>query len=174
MSKLYKRIKTVYENFATLLFIGFVFCILLQIFARYVIKVSVPWTEELARYIMIIVSFLGAAIVSRKGDHLGAYFIRDKTKGRVRGLVYTLNSLVVLGVLCLMFQGALKMRSSVSEVISSVMPWFGRKWLYDAALVGITLMIIYGIRDLSFSVLTIVGKMKILENGKSSPMGEKD
>lgn len=39
-------------------------------FARFNIQFSVPWTEELARYLMIWAIFIGAALVARRADAL--------------------------------------------------------------------------------------------------------
>lgn len=49
--------------------------ITLQVFVRFVlgklhIQVSVPWTEELSRYLMIWAIFVGAAVVARSADSL--------------------------------------------------------------------------------------------------------
>ena len=39
-----------------------------QVFARYIIGFSYPWTEELARYFMIIAAFLGVGVAVRRGQ----------------------------------------------------------------------------------------------------------
>ncbi len=44
--------------------------VFLQFFTRYVLNDSLAWTEEIARYILILVAFLGAISVTRKGTHI--------------------------------------------------------------------------------------------------------
>ncbi|WP_050521556.1 TRAP transporter small permease [Pseudorhodobacter wandonensis] len=44
--------------------------VFLQFFTRYVLNDSFAWTEELARYVLVLMSFLGAVSVSRKGGHI--------------------------------------------------------------------------------------------------------
>ncbi len=44
--------------------------VFLQFFTRYVLNDSLAWTEEVARYVLIVVAFSGAITVSRKGTHI--------------------------------------------------------------------------------------------------------
>jgi C4-dicarboxylate transporter DctQ subunit len=45
--------------------------VFLQVFFRYVVHYSLPWSEELARYLMTWVVFIGAAMGAREGVHIG-------------------------------------------------------------------------------------------------------
>jgi C4-dicarboxylate transporter DctQ subunit len=45
--------------------------IVMQVIFRYVLKGSLPWSEELARYLMVWVTFVGASIGVKKGAHVG-------------------------------------------------------------------------------------------------------
>ena len=42
-----------------------------QVFFRYVIHYSLPWSEELARYLMTWVVFVGASMGAKEGVHIG-------------------------------------------------------------------------------------------------------
>ena len=44
--------------------------VFLQFFTRYVLNDSLAWTEEIARYVLILVAFFGAISVTRKGTHI--------------------------------------------------------------------------------------------------------
>lgn len=41
-----------------------------QFFSRYVLNDSVAWTEEVARYLLIILTFIGSAGAVRRGTHI--------------------------------------------------------------------------------------------------------
>ncbi|UQZ89157.1 C4-dicarboxylate ABC transporter permease [Deltaproteobacteria bacterium Smac51] len=45
--------------------------VFLQVFFRYVVHYSLPWSEELARYLMTWVVFIGASMGAREGVHIG-------------------------------------------------------------------------------------------------------
>ena len=51
---------------------------------RYIFKSSSTWIEEVVRYLIIWVTFIGSAICFRKGSHMGIDLIFSLTKGRVK------------------------------------------------------------------------------------------
>ncbi|OGP62965.1 MAG: hypothetical protein A2170_03820 [Deltaproteobacteria bacterium RBG_13_53_10] len=57
---------------------GIVATTLLQILARFVLMVSIPWTDELARYFMIWASFVGLGVAYRKRELICVAFFREK------------------------------------------------------------------------------------------------
>jgi len=44
--------------------------VFLQFFTRYVLNDSVAWTEEVARYLLIVLVFVGSAGAVRRGSHI--------------------------------------------------------------------------------------------------------
>ena len=46
-----------------------------QFFTRYVLSDSAAWTEEIARYLLIVVTFLGASMAVRRNTHIHVEFI---------------------------------------------------------------------------------------------------
>ncbi len=52
--------------------------VLWQVFLRLVLKSSSTWTEELATFLLIWVSLLGAAVALGRGAHLGIDYLVNK------------------------------------------------------------------------------------------------
>ncbi len=48
--------------------------VFLQFFSRYVLNDSIGWTEEIARYLLIGVTFVGAGLAVRKNSHIAVEF----------------------------------------------------------------------------------------------------
>ena len=46
-----------------------------QFFTRYVLSDSAAWTEEIARYLLIVVTFVGAAMGVRRNTHIHVEFL---------------------------------------------------------------------------------------------------
>ena len=55
---------------AFVLFWALAFIVFLQFFTRYILNDSLAWTEEIARYALIWITFIGAAVVVRKNSHI--------------------------------------------------------------------------------------------------------
>nr|WP_163503478.1 TRAP transporter small permease [Halomonas socia] len=62
------------DYFTLVVFWALIFVVSLQFFTRYVLGDSTTWTEEIARYLLIIVGFAGSALAVRKGTHIMVEF----------------------------------------------------------------------------------------------------
>lgn len=56
-------------------FWGLAFVVFLQFFTRYVLNDSLGWTEEIARVLLIVVTFLGAVMAVRKQSHIAVELV---------------------------------------------------------------------------------------------------
>ncbi|MGQ9473583.1 MAG: TRAP transporter small permease [Candidatus Caldatribacteriaceae bacterium] len=65
-----------------------VFCVLFQVFVRYFINllgmVLFAWTEGLARFLLIFVTFWGAAVALRRKEHITIPILIDRISPRMR------------------------------------------------------------------------------------------
>ena len=59
------------EGSAGLLIVAMTALVALQVFARYVVNYTLPWSEELSRYVFLWASFLGACVALGRRAHLG-------------------------------------------------------------------------------------------------------
>ncbi len=87
------------EDYISLVvFWALIFVVFLQFFTRYVLGDSTTWTEEIARYLLILVGFIGSVMAVRKGSHIMVEFFYHYMPP---WLVRTLNILVDLT--CVLF-----------------------------------------------------------------------
>src|SRR4026208_862911 len=70
---------------AIVLFWSLAFIVFLQFFTRYVLNDSQAWTEEIARYGLMWVVFIGGAMVRRRNTHIAVELLANGMRhGRPR------------------------------------------------------------------------------------------
>ena len=65
---------------AFILFWSLAFIVFLQFFTRYVLNDSLAWTEEIARYGLMWVVFIGGAMVTRRNTHIAVELVANIMK----------------------------------------------------------------------------------------------
>ena len=73
-----------------------VFDVVWGVFTRYVLGEQAKWTEELARFLLVWVSLLGAAVAFGIKGHLGVDYFTGKFEPEVRKALALFSHLVVL------------------------------------------------------------------------------
>ena len=71
--------------------------VFLQVVFR-LISGSLPWSEELARYMMIFMVYLGASVGVRKKNHIAIEFVANQLPGKGRTVVDIISDLLMLVV----------------------------------------------------------------------------
>ncbi len=77
-----------------LLFWGLAGVVFLQFFTRYVLNDSLTWTEEIAQYLLMAITFTGSAMAARRGTHITVEFLLDKLPRGARRAAHALVSAV--------------------------------------------------------------------------------
>ena len=81
--------------------------IILQVIFRYVVKGSLPWSEELARYLMVWVTFMGASIGVKRGAHVGVEALVSILPKKTQALFKYLVIVISIVFCCLVFYQSL-------------------------------------------------------------------
>jgi TRAP-type C4-dicarboxylate transport system permease small subunit len=110
-----------------------------QFFTRYVLNDSAAWTEEIARYLLIGVVFIGACIGVRKNNHIQVDFFFQFMTTRMARIMSTLVDLmrvlllIAFSILTLM----LMIRLTNARMTMVDLPM---NWVYAFSLIGFTVM----------------------------------
>ncbi len=84
----FKSIKSVLDRslelLVTIVVAALVLDVLWQVFTRFILNDPSTWTEELAVFLLIWVSLLGAAVALNRGAHLGIDYFVGKLPPRIR------------------------------------------------------------------------------------------
>lgn len=118
--------------------------VFLQFFTRYVLNDSLAWTEEIARYVLILVAYFGAISVTRKGTHIFLeFFYRYLSPKSGKMLAVTME------LLCLVFYGYLSYLAVIlaqktrTKMASIEIPKSLLYWGVSAALAAMALFSLY-------------------------------
>ena len=82
MQKVVRVLDALLKNVLIFLMLALVVSVSWQVISRYVFSSPSSWTEEVARFILIWVSMLGAAYAFRTRAHLGLDLLPKKLMGR--------------------------------------------------------------------------------------------
>jgi len=118
---------------------GMLAALLLQIVARYVMRIPFPWVEELARYLMIWTGFLGSSLAIRRGSHLGFSMLVERLPRPLERLVYCAVSLAIMVFLAFLIKYGWFITIFVWNQRSPTLP-ITMSWVYLAIPVGSAVM----------------------------------
>jgi TRAP-type C4-dicarboxylate transport system permease small subunit len=129
--------------------------VLIAVFSRYLFRKPIPEGMELAYFAMLWCAFLatGNALVENK--HVAMALIRDKLPGRIKIVADICIAIIIL------FSVVFIVRWSTSLAYESIV----KQW-YDAGLLGIHMIVLYGIMSLGSIFLGIVAIAKLIEQMK--------
>lgn len=143
MNKFFDTLAKVEHYFAAACLIAISLIIIAAVIFRYVFFNSIPWSEELTKFLMMWMVYFGVAAVSRNGEHLradlfGAYLSKKATLWR--DIVFEALAAILLAIVTVeagIFSASIKPFSQVSTVLQ--VP----QWLMIASFtVGLGLMVL--------------------------------
>jgi TRAP-type C4-dicarboxylate transport system permease small subunit len=89
-----------WEDWLTLaIFWLLAYTVFYQFFTRYVLDDSAAWTEEIARYLLIVVTFLGGSMAVRRNTHIHVEFLYRYLPAPVGRAMSTMVDLIRLAFL---------------------------------------------------------------------------
>jgi TRAP-type C4-dicarboxylate transport system permease small subunit len=132
---------------AFVLFWSLAFIVFLQFFTRYVLNDSLAWTEEIARYALMWVVFIGGAMVTRRNTHIAVELLANAMKpGRLRATLLAFVDFVKLGFISLLafLSWTIMERMAVQRMTVFDLPM---SYVYGGVAFGCFLMLIRQIQN---------------------------
>ena len=133
--------------------------VFLQVIFRFIIKSSLAWSEEMARYLLIWITFLGASIGIKRKSHIGVEVVVNLFPEKMQQWIRIItNAITMVFFIALMTWGrrlliiVSKQRSPAME-ISMAIP-------YAAILVSSALIILY----ISYNILLDISSLTKEQN----------
>lgn len=115
--------------------------VFLQFFTRYVLNDSLAWTEEVARYLMILVCFLGSISATRRASHIMIEFFIRSAPPKFAKTLAVLAEFITFGFYgTLTWIGIELTQKTRQKMISLPIP---KAWIYAVCVVALALMTVY-------------------------------
>jgi len=118
--------------------------VFLQFFSRYVLGDSVAWTEEMARYLLILVCFIGGSMAVRRNSHIMVEFFyryMPPAMGRLLSTFVDLARIVFFAAAAWITYGLAGRTHSM--MVSVDIP---KSYLYYAVMAGFLLMLLRAVQ----------------------------
>ncbi|MEA3253114.1 MAG: TRAP transporter small permease [Pseudomonadota bacterium] len=118
--------------------------VFVQFFSRYVLGNSIAWTEEMARYLLVMVGFMGAAMTVRKGSQIAVEFFYRYMPCWMARTASTLVDLANIAFFAAMTWLTFKLANLTTALMASVdIP---KSYLYYIVMLGFVLMLVRAIQ----------------------------
>ena len=144
--RILKGIDTVMDAALALIMSVMLVVVAAQVWYRFVLNDPLAWSEELARYLFVWISFLGSAVGVRLNVHLGIDIIEKFLTPRDRKIVGVMVNLLIQIFLVIVIVWGIKILSVVKFQSSASMgiPMF---YPYLAVPVGSAMMLFNSLRS---------------------------
>jgi TRAP-type C4-dicarboxylate transport system permease small subunit len=142
MTKLLDRIEKALDAVMILMMIVMGGSVVLQVVSRYVFNRPTSWSEELARYLFVWITFLGAAVVIRKRRHVDVTVLTDRLPPAAAKIVYLVSDLAVLFTLGALTWAGAGLAAMAHRQLSAAMD-LPMSLAYTAMPVGTGLMFVF-------------------------------
>lgn len=86
-----------------------VFFVFLNVILRTLFNSGLTWSEEIARYLFVYVTYIGAISAMRSKAHIGVDTLVSRVKPNMQLILYTISQLMIIGLMVILVLGSLKM-----------------------------------------------------------------
>jgi TRAP-type C4-dicarboxylate transport system permease small subunit len=144
-----KRLGSLVESIAGVLLAGVVVIVLLQVFGRYILRISLSWPEELARYVLVWLTIVGAAAAAAARSQIVVDTLLELVPTPVRRVLEAMAALagvVAVGLFVWTSQPLIFGPAGRSTSPATGIPSF---WIYLAVPVGGALLVLFALAELA-------------------------
>jgi TRAP-type C4-dicarboxylate transport system permease small subunit len=121
MEKLVGFINNTVKYILYLLLTVLIVAVFAQVIFRFVIEQPLAWTEELARYCLVWITFLGAAFAMGKKAHVGLEIVKTSLPKMGQKIVSILSTIVSVAFFVIIMDHGLELMSQSMTQLSPVL-----------------------------------------------------
>ena len=120
---------------------------------RYILNAPLPWSEELARYLMVWIASLAAAEAYALGNHVGVNVVVDLTPPKVRVFFRLFVHLVIMALMGVIVYQGIRLGLLLGDQLSPAME-MPMTWPYLAVPAGAVLIMLQALSLFIHQIMT--------------------
>jgi TRAP-type C4-dicarboxylate transport system permease small subunit len=131
--------------------------VLFTVFSRYLFNYVASWSEEVPRYLLVWIGFLGAALAVRQDEHIGFDYVFNKlppTGQKILALLLNLG-IVIIGLIMLVY-GIDFVKQFGGDWMESIP--FTNVWFYSSLPVSGALILLYILREEIKGIIALLNR----------------
>lgn len=118
----------------------------LQVVCRYLLSFSLPWADELARFCLVWMVFVGMVSALVRGQHVTVDLLLDRYRGRVQRWMLNVIDLACAALFVVLLQGGVQLMELTATQTTSGMN-LPKPVVYAAVPIGAVLILVeYALR----------------------------
>ncbi len=141
MQSVYKKLHRVIDLGLFGILAAMVVIVTMQIITRFVFFYSLPWSEELSRYLFAYLILVGACVGVRENNQISIDIIDNVVLGRAARPLALFQYLVQIVAVCFLFYAAMMLLKVGARQLSPAMG-LRMSWVYMCFPIGFTLILI--------------------------------
>ena len=161
MKPLIRILDAVLTRALIVLMLALVGAVLWQVFSRYLFSAPSSWTEEVARFLLIWISLLGAVYAFRTGMHLGLDVLPKKLTGQSAKTLKVFTLAMVL-----LFSGTVLVVGGAALV---VLTWELRQY---SAVLGLPMAFVYSVIPVAGTLICLYALASFGNENIGKPLDE--
>ncbi len=154
------RLVRAYDTAALVCFAAIMFCVLLEVVTRNIIKIPTTWVEELSRLLFVYTVFIGAAPAWYRGTHIIIDIVPRRLPDRPR-LLLQLVVEILTGILMLcILGGSVYMMAYNYEALSTALQ-ISISFFYLGLFIGIAGIVIFHAKQLTDTIRELAASFRV-------------
>ena len=141
LNRFNKKIDRVSGAVLTITITAIFIIIVVSVFFRYVIGNAISWSEEVAKFILVYMCFIGASTVMIRGGHVGIQFFYNKARGTTKVILVIFMEMIVLTTLVMLIWYGWDITLTAFPQRSTAVPWLSLGAIYICMPLGALMMI---------------------------------
>ncbi|REC94163.1 TRAP transporter small permease [Kushneria indalinina] len=150
---------------AGLILVAIAGVVIVQILGRLILPSAPVWTEELSRYLFIMMIAVSAGLVMRRGKHISLELFHHRFGVRGACLYQLLMSVVLVGFAWLIVPYAWQY-ASIGAFQTSPALKVSMQWVFGATVVLFAMVILYGVIG---AIEAVAGLLGLSRDNKATP-----